>query len=417
MAQTSGWRPLTPSEHAALLFIVALVALPVSVRFLPLAFLLGALISHLSSILSDDTHPADRPPRLDLVGVAASVSLGATLARSAPSLSALSTPWLSLLVLFAEAVVSTCCSLVVVMLYVLVAPRVSSPVARLALFPALWCSGIGLAAGSSPIGLLGAWSPVEGTEVFRWLIPFLGQPGQDWTVAVLATFFAQIFQLLEVSDTEVQRPSSPDLLGEPVHEYNERTSLLNPEEEQISPLSKSVAPQTSRPTPPTVIGALATLIALAAPSILFPEYTQSYSNPVLSQETTALSVACIMPDVSTPSLSPNKTTLAAIYLAESKALNGRARIHLWPESAIHFEHEVARTQFLEHEVAAVTKNLGIWIGVSFEDSGRDDHIPGAKNMRRNGISLVGPTGVLFTYFKQNLVPCTWLDIKSFWMIY
>lgn len=400
-------RSLTPSTWAGILVIVSIIALPVSARPFPLSVLVAALITLLNAVLIDASAP-DQAPQLGFVGIALAVSIGASLAKIVPSVSALSSPWLSVVVLFLQALVETCYSLVIIALYVLGSQRVSSSTARVLLFPAIWCTGIAIASGTSPVGLLGTWSPIEGMDVFKWLLPHLGQPSQDWVVALLAILLAQVLQLFQSSEAPpIQKAATHDLLGDTIGEAPAQTLFVNNQAHERQPLLGQNLPDieyTAHSHGASIPILTAVLALLAAPSVLFPQITHAYPNPVISNGTTAITVACILPEIPNPPRSPNRTTLASAYLAESISVGGRARIHLWPESAAIFENESDRIRFLERDVTSLAQTNEVWVGVSFEDSApRSRNDP--RDMRRNGVSLVGPDGILFTYFKQNLVPC------------
>ncbi len=92
------------------------------------------------------------------------------------------------------------------------------------------------------------------------------------------------------------------------------------------------------------------------------------------------------------------------YLQETRKLDGKAEVLLWPEGAVTFRDESERAAAL----AKVQESIrGSHVGVSFEESVRDpSDITGRSLLRRNGMVVVSnkSSSPHLEYYKRHLVP-------------
>ena len=217
----------------------------------------------------------------------------------------------------------------------------------------------------SPIGRLSTWSPTEGTDLYSWLIPLLGPAAIDWIAAAWAAILSQVFAAWFMKDTSIVPDPRP----------NEATKL-------------------SQGQSSTRLAVL--LVALAIPSY----FTPIYPAPLLSQYTTPLSVACVLPP---PRRYKHFALTLNDYISESQKLSS-SKILLWPESSVVFnsnsEKEAAFQEIRE-------RVRGPYVGVSFEEASADPaDKSGLKGARRNGFALISnySAETHLVYYKRRLVP-------------
>lgn len=106
-----------------------------------------------------------------------------------------------------------------------------------------------------------------------------------------------------------------------------------------------------------------------------------------------------------PTINPSTSSknIHEIYYTETKKYGSSAVIHVWPESAVRFDTQKERADYLK-QLRAVADISGIWIAVGFDDFAPRPDAHSREGMRRNGMVLVGRNGPEFEYLKQNLVP-------------
>lgn len=342
----------------------ALTALP---SFLPLLLHLTVLLVYAPKVIS-------RRPFARITSLWFGLSIGRSISWLAPSLHALDTPGVSVLVLFGQSLATSAISLMAALIYARSRTRISSGLAQLTVFPALWAALWCIAAYISPVGYLTSWSPVYGLEYYNWTIPILGPAGKDWFVAAWAALFSQtIEEWIMGPQLPEEAPLIPDL--------DRSTSATQR--------------RHSRGIAKFVLASL--LVALALPSF----FSSDLPLPVISSRTTPFTVGCALPPYQTYK---NYRPTLDDYIAESRTLAPHADLILWPEGAVSFYDEVER----EATLAQIRqKVVGTWVGVSFEESYRDPQDPrGERAVKRTGIALVSnkTDGSQFIYFKRHLVP-------------
>lgn len=292
------------------------------------------------------------------------------------------------------------------------------------LFPALWTTYLAVVSNYSPFGRLGMWSPTLGGEAYRWLVPYTGAVGQDWIVATFAVLLAQVVQFagwitIEYTDStfhEFHRAEN----GSNMHTQNHLDDVDVSMPVENIPSDTLISHETAienentskrkisspRPRYHSAIALTALLAILAIPSYSVLPGTPGSSLPhssTSSNATTDVSLACILPLPPNPRSTNPKASFDA-YLSESRTINGKARIHLWPEGAISFENKKERKDRLA-EVQQVAKDHGIWIGVAFlEPASEDGNGNPSNGKKQNGMALVGPDGIDMEYYKNHLVP-------------
>ena len=250
-------------------------------------------------------------------------------------------------------------------------------------FPAVWSTWWWFITSESPIGRLGAWSPLYGYETYAWTRPVFGELAIDWIVGawceVLAGFVAS--QMMGHRDQNEEMPAEED------------TPLLLPVDSPTpnTTPSKRVIKSSNQISIMTIILVVATI-----PST-FINPLPPRLHPLPGENRRDIGVACVLPELD------NVHPPFDLFLKETRAIAGRAHIVLWPEGAVSFDSEADRNNKLEI-VQNTTAINGIWVGVAFADP-----VPGhgedAKGKRRNGIAIVSSDGVVLEYYKRNLVPC------------
>ncbi|CAG7853950.1 SubName: Full=Uncharacterized protein {ECO:0000313/EMBL:CCA67152.1} [Serendipita indica DSM 11827] len=238
-------------------------------------------------------------------------------------------------------------------------------------FPALWATWWLVIAQMSPVGRLGAWSPLIGDDTYSWLRPHVSDFGIDWIVGASAEVLS-CFVTWHVLGFN-QRHQNDD--------GNERRDHRNEEGDL----------QTERVDSGRVKFLLFILIALSFPSSL----TELLPEPLHEDNRHDVGVSCVLPDLSGP-----RTSFDA-FMNETAIVAGRAHVALWPEDAVFFETEqdketgLIKAQELSHQ-------YGIFIGVSFLEplleEGED------RGKRRSGTVLVGKDGVMAEYYGRHPAP-------------
>ena len=301
------------------------------------------------------------------------LTIGGALPKLGASRSALSSSGTSVAVLLGITGLNSLLSILAVVLDAKLCMQFSSPWQQVTLFPSLWVTLWSGVAYVSPIGRLSAWSPTEGTDAYLWLMPFLGPAAIDWIVAAWAAILSQAFAAWYMNDTSAM-PDAP-LIGEVINDVT------------------GAKPSQARSS--TRLASL--LVALAIPSYFLPIYPA----PILSQHTTPLSVACILPP---HSRYRHHTLTLNDYIKESETLTNSAKILLWPESAVVFTSDVEKDAAFEEIRKRVT---GSYVGVSFEEAFADPtDKTGLKGARRNGFALISKDSETphLVYYKRKLVP-------------
>ncbi|ESK98096.1 apolipoprotein n-acyltransferase [Moniliophthora roreri MCA 2997] len=306
------------------------------------------------------------------------ISISRSISWFAPSIHALDTPAVSVLVLLGQAMATSAITLTVVLLYIHLRTRVPMPAGtQYTLFPALW-AGIWCAmAYCSPVGYLTSWTPVVGTESYDWLVPLLGPAVKNWLVAAWAVVGSQA---LEHWMMEWESPEEAPLI--PAHDMGS------------SGLSKKDTHNHYRGSNAFIF----ILVALAAPPFLLGG---DLPLPVISPDTTPLSVGCVL-----PSYRRYKHTNLNLddYIEETKKLASQADILLWPEGAVSFQGEDERDAAFDKIRSKVP---GAHVGVSFEETYPDPHNPtGKSGLKRNGMAIISKADSKphLIYYKRHLVP-------------
>ncbi|KIJ54645.1 hypothetical protein M422DRAFT_153109 [Sphaerobolus stellatus SS14] len=237
--------------------------------------------------------------------------------------------------------------------------------ARTFAFPILWTAVWLLVSRVSPVGRLITWTPLVGIDSYRWLRSVLGFSGIDWIVAMWANVAAETLEGF-LSDYNTEEILIEDLTEPPKEQRN--TPRLSP--------------------------SIAMLLILSLPSFFIRP--SNLPLPVLSSDTTPLSVACILPPPSTSGSQLER------FMDETKHYTSMAKILLWPEGAVTFESEKEKNEAFDL-VLNITSTSKTWVGVSFEERlpPNGDRRDG---LRRNGLALIGRDGVQLTYYKRKLVP-------------
>jgi hypothetical protein len=261
-------------------------------------------------------------------------------------------------------------------------------------FPASWATWWWLITCESPVGRLGAWSPLSGYEAYIWTRPFVGELAVDWVVAAwceILTGFAVAQIMGRVNNDEdaliTEREASMVLPSHDVDTLpaNDASPLLGNARTDITPEPKKRVVKPSSQI--TLMGLM--VVAAAIPST----FLDPLPPPLYRDHGRDIGVACILP------LLDDRHPPFDTFLAETRMIGGRAHIALWPEGAVAFDSETERNTRLEEVQKTATSN-GIWIGVGFTEPALGDD----KGKRRNGLAVVSREGVVLEYYKRHLVP-------------
>jgi hypothetical protein len=305
------------------------------------------------------------------------VSSGVAFAHLLPSLQALSTPTTSLVVLTLISALTSLVALVTIFLDARVSSQSLSPWPEITFFPALWATVWFVASQVSPVGRLVTWSPVLGTDGYKWLSHWTGPVANDWVIAAWAVLCYRAvgsWYIGPVADED--QPDGP-LIDHPDNDQLSRTTLL------------------SRSGSFFILAII--LAALAVPSVFYSDMPL----PTYSNDTTPFTLGCVLPI--THAVPPSLDD----YIAETRKLNA-ADIVLWPEGAVRFDSDAARDAAFEDISQALPKHH---IGVGFEefDLKSDKMHP----RRRTGLALLHRSGspnssveIKMMYYKRHLVPST-----------
>lgn len=321
------------------------------------------------------------------------ISLAAGAAHMAPSIDALSTPNLALVIFSGISLLASSFSVLVVFTSVWLARFFQSPWTQLTLFPALWASAWGFMSEVSPVGQLVTWSPVLGLGPYSWLRPALGQWGIDWITAAWAVIVSELAGDY-ITSASTSLPSLVDV---------EEPSGSNTDDPHFDSLVR-------HPGSPHWLSRSRSLQVLLAMllSLMIPTYFLSYlPAPLHAEGTTRLGVACALPDLATGK-NPGRLPTLEDFVQETKKLQSKATVIFWPESAVHFNSpEQREAAFAEIQQAMDYQK---YVGVSFEE-----FVPpvrkGESGHRRNAFALIGKTGPpALEYDKRNLVPSMWLAL-------
>ena len=279
-------------------------------------------------------------------------------------------------------------------------------------FPALWVTGNILVSRLSPVGRLGIWSPVQGIEGYRWMVPYFGAAGQDWIVGLWAVLLSRIYRLISPPQEPILERNESNIENNseriPSNHLVEYEGVQSPD---FTSLSNGPSLAIISLEPSKVLLSLTVFaLVLALPSFFLPPGTTGASLPLLSDAFSAsphsinLALACVLP--TQPNLDSPKvpTNSFESYLAESNRYSSRATVLLWPEGAVRFETRNEREErFIM--VQTLAQQHEIWIGVGFED--KDPDSSGGDPTRgkwRNGLVIIGPNGIELEYYKNHLVP-------------
>jgi hypothetical protein len=258
------------------------------------------------------------------------------------------------------------------------------------IFPAIWASVWSLVSSLSPVGRLGAWSPMLGVGGYTWTRPYLGAVGLDWILAAWAEITGTVFTVF--------------LWGGDSSEYQplEDQTQNPPNENQSNSFQQ---PNQSRPSRKKSSFLFLILFAIVCAGSIPSFSTDILPLPISSDGTVPLGLACALPTIT------SETQPIYSYLNETLRLAPLARIVLWPEGAVAFDSLQDRENKLE-EVRKFASHNGIFIGVSFTEplpEPMDTH--DARHKMRNGMVLVNATGSVYEYYKRNLVPGTLFIIR------
>ncbi|KAG8960357.1 hypothetical protein FRC00_000551 [Tulasnella sp. 408] len=384
-------------SYNALALPLSWVALSSTPSVASVSLLLGVLILQTTTILNRD--------RRQIIFLILNLAVGSTLANLSASTTALSSPASSITIaLFRGAVFSFIAFIPLAIRHTITrqASTTVSPWLKTAAFPTVWAVSWMFFTSSNPVGRIGSWTPLTGDEGYRWLRQYTGFAGIDFVVAGWAEAFAGLAGLWiqgsadeDVDEHHHNGHASGEqqgLIGHPHDGTGEYGAVQNGNHQQQ-------AAQSPRSKSTLILAAI--LFFLSVPSYLISPLPL----PVWSESTTPVSVACVLP----PHRSPNspKTPLDLMIL-ETRAVAPRAKIVLWPESAVSFRTSTERKEAVK-VVQDTAKNNKVWIGMSFEEPANNDDKEGGHRAKllRNGMALISPDPkepVVFEYFKRNLVP-------------
>lgn len=242
-----------------------------------------------------------------------SVTAGRSSTWILPSLHALSTPSISVLALFLISGSTSAIALFAILVFTRLRTRVQVPWIEICLFPAIWAATWWGVSYISPVGRLALWSPVLGTEPYRWATSLFGPIMIDWVTAAWAVVCSQAVEMWAIgSKTPEERPLiEHDSAEDDGHEKKTSSHGLG------------------------LLSLGAILIALAVPSFVYSDLPA----PLISSSTTALGVGCVLPPLYRYK---HHSPTFEDYIDESKKLQSSAKILLWPEGAVIFADEAER---------------------------------------------------------------------------
>ncbi|KAG8890919.1 hypothetical protein FRB98_002939 [Tulasnella sp. 332] len=386
------------SVFNAAILPLAFFALPSTPSLMALIFLITGLLLYTTVIIRRQ-HVASH-----LLLLLLNLSVASTMANLGASTTALPSAILSLGSGLFRSLASSLIPLIVFTLNATMQRQnIRSPWLRIILFPTIWTIAWMTVSRNSPVGRLGLWTPLLGDGAYTWTRPYVGLAGVDFVTGAWAILAAELAGSWIQGSTEetVHGEASGSYLSNGNGDGHRHADFLEGEEPIISYDEEHAAhPHTtatpSLPSPHPTLFVL--LVALTLPSF----FISPIPLPPHSPHTTPVGVSCILPmHRSTESTS----SVFDQYLTETKQFASRARIHLWPEGAIHFDGVPARKIAMD-KVRETAETLEVWIGASFDEpdpfAGKGPN--GREGVRRNGMALMGPKGEVFEYFKRILVP-------------
>ncbi len=260
-------------------------------------------------------------------------------------------------------------------------------------FPAIWASVWCLVSSLSPVGRLGAWSPLLSVGGYSWTLPYLGAVGLDWILAAWAEIVGTIFTVfLWGGESSEFQPLEDQTQNSPSSNNGDQSNGFQ-------------QPNQSRHSRRNTSFTFPILFAIVCAGSIPSFSTDVLPLPISSDDTIPLGLACALPTIT------SETQPIFSYLKESLRLAPLAKIVLWPEGAVAFDSLQDRKDKLE-EVRKVALHNGIFIGVSFTEpvpEPMESH--DARRKMRNGMVLVNATGSVYEYYKRNLVPGTSITIR------
>ncbi|KAG6894129.1 hypothetical protein C0992_007420 [Termitomyces sp. T32_za158] len=357
-------------EHVELIFILltfcfSSLALKPTPSSAPIVLTLTTLL-----VYGQRRFHASKRVLKDMTMLIFAIAVAGALARASPSLDALSSTGVSIVVLCGLTLITSILTIFVVYLDTRLASSFSAwP--RITFFPALWSTLWFVVSFVSPIGRLSTWSPAEGGDYYGWMAPFLGPVANDWVVGAWAVVLSQAIGTWYMGgeDEEEEGIATTAPASVQTNHLSQRNSLL---------LLTTI------------------LFVLAIPSLLLSDFPLEV---VAGTDITPLSVGCVLPPYRRYK---HHTLTLGDYIDESKKITNSARFLLWPEGAVTFnsENELAEGLARVREVAT-----GSVVGVSFvEDFG--DPNSGTSGSRRTGVALVSQESESpeLVYYKRHLVP-------------
>lgn len=358
----------------------AFIALGPSPKFIPLILLLVTLKIYVGIIV----HRQYAFVKLFAIWFFLTVSISASHLTSV--LEASSSPGYALIGLISTIGLTSIFAAIPILVDIAYSRHVRNLWFQLSFFPAAWATTWWLVSYLSPIGRLTTWSPVQGLDVYDWIIPYFGPIGIDFLVGAWTVILSQIagIWIVGTPPMSVQDDEGAHLISAPSLDENFVYDNRGNSSNQI---------HRSRQTFLFIAMTSVGLLALTSLQPVLPLPTNSFS-------TSMLSVACALP------YKPNQNPTFDDYLAQTVQLVSTAKVILWPEGAVRFNSAKEKT-----EAVGKIQNIaqGSLIGVAFEEYAPSD-TQSRTQLRRNGIMFIDQKhGVVNEYFKRNLVPCTYND--------
>ncbi|PCH33901.1 hypothetical protein WOLCODRAFT_112763 [Wolfiporia cocos MD-104 SS10] len=391
MAQVSGLVVRQPSIYLVVAPLVALTALSTTPSLGGVALLLGVLQLHAHTFLPRGKALSHG------VGQVLLLSLASAITHLKPSLNALSSPSISVIVLACLSALSAAISLISISAAYYANRAVATPWAKLTLFPAVWTTVWGAAAYISPVGRLVTWSPIIGLGPYGWIRPVFGQWGVDWITAAWAVVVAETVGGWLVGAAEAEFEDAPAATA---HENLVSYGTEDLTQTNGPPPERPRSRTASVPQPRHVFSLAGLLVALTVPSYFFT----SLPSPTLSSpDITSLNVACALPQPMRSGEITHAPTLAD-YTHETSTLNPVADIILWPEGAVRFDRPGEKEEAFKDIMDKMpSKKL---YGISFEEYTLEgpSNRRNTPGIRRNGFALLNKEGIVMEYYKRMLVP-------------
>ncbi|KAF8215954.1 hypothetical protein K438DRAFT_1748801 [Mycena galopus ATCC 62051] len=336
------------TSHIAVSAGAALFGLTMTPSFVPVVFILAALLSYAPVLF----HRPHRYRYLALLWF--SISLCSSVGRLIPALNALSTAGPSVAVLLGISAFASAIAILATFVDVFVSSRTGTAQVAL-IFPAVWTT-LWAAVSHLPLGRLTSWSPMSGTQAYQWMAPWTGPAGVDWVTAAWAVVISQTIGIWYMRTEEDEIPATG-------------------------------SKRTSRSARPLVLAVI--LTALTIPSFIFP----GTPLPVVASKTvSSVTVGCILPSKPSPELQD--------YVDESITLSSHhkgSKLLLWPEGAVSFRDTVERDVAFKKIQNRLGGSSGTYLGVSFEEFGASGS--------RTGIAIISLAAEPhMIYYKRFLVP-------------